>query len=180
MGMGRAEVTAGLSELLKRDKLSRYWASEVTINWGRENECRVDFMDYSPRNQTIGGVEHGRFTCYEIKSCPDDFKSKNGHNFLGDDNYYVMTMATWKALMDANQAAGKVINQLPRFVGLYVAVPKSVGKSNKAISDEFMNPTKFTGESLQDWRLHKNTPSFVRDRVHSMSYLLFMMLRSGR
>ena len=32
----------------------------------------------------------GECQCYEVKSSVEDFHSKNGHNFIGDYNYYVM------------------------------------------------------------------------------------------
>lgn len=47
-------------------------------------------MRFKPTNNTISGIEKGDFYCYEVKSCVDDFFSKNGHNFIGDYNYYVM------------------------------------------------------------------------------------------
>ena len=44
-----------------------------------------------------------------MKSCAEDFHSKNGHNFIGDFNYYVMTEDTFK----------KVQNEIPFYVGVY-------------------------------------------------------------
>jgi hypothetical protein len=36
--------------------------------------------------------------CFEIKSTVSDFKSPNGHNLVGDINYYVMPSDTFKQL----------------------------------------------------------------------------------
>lgn len=36
--------------------------------------------------------------CFEIKSTVSDFKSPNGHNLVGDVNYYVMPSDTFKQL----------------------------------------------------------------------------------
>lgn len=47
-------------------------------------------MRFKPVNNTVGGIEKGDFYCYEVKSSVADFHSKNGHNFIGDWNYYVM------------------------------------------------------------------------------------------
>lgn len=52
-------------------------------------------MTFEPQNQSVSGIEKGIFTCYEVKSCRADFESKNGHNFYGEKNYYVMPHATF-------------------------------------------------------------------------------------
>lgn len=45
---------------------------------------RVDFVTlHQSRQQDI-------LSCFEIKISKSDFKSKNGHNFIGDYNYYVI------------------------------------------------------------------------------------------
>lgn len=38
--------------------------------------------------------------CFEIKVSLDDFRSKNGHNFIGNLNYYVMPYALYNAVKD--------------------------------------------------------------------------------
>lgn len=67
-----------------------YWAREVTVNYGTEQQKRVDYMLFKPVTNSVSGVEKGDFTCFEVKSSVDDFRSKNGHNMIGDYNYYVM------------------------------------------------------------------------------------------
>ena len=67
-----------------------YWAREVTFDYATADAKRVDFMKFKPVNNTVSGIEKGDFYCYEVKSSVEDFHSKNGHNFLGDYNYYVM------------------------------------------------------------------------------------------
>ena len=49
-------------------------------------------------NNTVSGIEKGDFYCYEVKSSVDDFHSKNGHNFIGDFNYYVMPAEVYAAV----------------------------------------------------------------------------------
>ena len=39
-------------------------------------------------------------TCYEIKVSKSDFKSKHGHNFVGNCNYYVIPNELYAAVAD--------------------------------------------------------------------------------
>lgn len=100
--MGRPETTASLSKLLEKyihAKDSRiYWAKEVTFEYGSIAPIRVDYMRFKPVNNTVSGVEKGDFYCYEIKSSAEDYRSKHGHNFIGDYNYYVMPKEVYEAV----------------------------------------------------------------------------------
>lgn len=75
-----------------------YWAKEVTFDYATGDSIRVDYMRFKPVNNTVSGIEKGDFYCYEIKSSVDDFHSKNGHNFIGDMNYYIMPAAVFEAV----------------------------------------------------------------------------------
>lgn len=93
--MGRPETTKTLSELLEkyidpRNDPRIYWAKEVTFDYSTAKPIRVDYMRFKPFNNSVSGIEKGDFYCYEVKSSVDDFRSKHGHNFIGDMNYYVM------------------------------------------------------------------------------------------
>lgn len=93
--MDRPEITSGLSEMVEKyinphGDLRIYWAKEVTFDYSTTHAIRVDYMKFKPANNTVSGIEKGDFYCYEVKSSVDDFHSKNGHNFIGDFNYYVM------------------------------------------------------------------------------------------
>jgi hypothetical protein len=130
--MNRPETTAKLSELTeryinpKRDPRV-YWAKEVTFDYATGHAIRVDYMKFLPVNNTVSGIEKGDFYCYEIKSSVDDFRSKNGHNFLGDFNYYVMPEGVYEAI-------GK---EIPHYVGVLVPADdpwrslKSVKKASR-------------------------------------------------
>lgn len=74
-----------------------YMAAEVTFDYATSKAVRVDFMKFKPANNTVSGIEKGDFYCYEVKSSTDDFHSKNGHNFIGDFNYYVMPEEVYEA-----------------------------------------------------------------------------------
>ena len=93
--MERADITADLSKRTEKyinpnNDPRIYWSREVTFDYGTSHQVRVDYMKFKPKNNTVSGIEKGDFYCYEIKSCVTDFNSKNGHNFIGDFNYYVM------------------------------------------------------------------------------------------
>ena len=106
--MNRSEITKRLSELTEKyinpNKDPRvYWAREVTFDYGTEHQIRVDYMKFKPMNNTVSGIEKGAFYCFEVKSCIEDFRSKNGHNFIGDFNYYVMTEETYQKIKDSQR-----------------------------------------------------------------------------
>ena len=93
--MGRKEITKTLSEMTEKlinphNDSRIYWAKEVTFDYSSDHAVRVDYMKFKPVNNTVGGIEKGDFYCYEVKSSVEDFHSKNGHNFIGDFNYYIM------------------------------------------------------------------------------------------
>lgn len=111
----RSEITALLSlstqKYINPNNDPRiYWAREVTFDYATSNAVRVDFMKFNPVNNTVSGIEKGDFYCYEVKSSIEDFHSKNGHNFLGDYNYYVMPEEVFE----------KVKNEIPYYVGVFV------------------------------------------------------------
>lgn len=113
--MGRAEITEALSAALERhidphNDPRIYWAREVTFDYSTSHSVRVDYMVFKPVNNTVSGIEKGDFYCYEVKSSEEDFKSKNGHNFIGDLNYYVMPEALFVT----------VKRLIPCYVGVFV------------------------------------------------------------
>jgi hypothetical protein len=151
----RPEITKQLSELLEKhidphNDPRVYWAKEVTFDYATSNTVRVDYMLFKPINNSISGIEKGDFSCYEIKSSVDDFHSKNGHNFIGDKNYYVMPESVFE----------NVKNEIPYFVG--VLCPRQV----------------FSGSSTYQLVVVKNAKK--HDRTKSVSEMLLMMWRSSR
>lgn len=169
--MNRKETTEFLSNLLEKERFSgigKYWAKEVSIDFGSVNVKRIDYMQFEPAGACeISEIEKGIFTCYEIKSCKADFESGFGRNFIGEKNYFVMPMATYK----------EVMQDIPHNVGVLVPIPKSAGvlKTNKY--EEFENPTELTEEGR--WELRVIRRAHVQRRKRSMVELLFCMLRSG-
>lgn len=101
--MNRPETTKMLSALLEKyidphNDPRIYWAKEVTFDYATDHSIRVDYMCFKPINNSVCGIEKGDFYCYEIKSSVEYFHSKNGHNFIGDLNYYVMTEELFNAV----------------------------------------------------------------------------------
>lgn len=165
--MNRKETTKFLGKLLIRERFSgigKYWASEVNIDYGTADVKRVDFMQFEPAGVVgISAIEKGIFVCYEVKSCKADFESGFGRNFIGEKNYFVMSMSTYK----------EVIHDIPHNVGVLVAIPKYADKT-----EEFENPTELSAD-LSEWKLCVIRQAHQQLRKRSMTELLFCMLRSG-
>ncbi len=170
----RKQITEFLSKLLESTRLlgrGKYWASEVTLDYGYQHPVRVDYIQFKPKNQlAVGGIEKGEFICYEVKSCKADFYSGNGLNFEGEKNYIVTTMECYK----------QIVNEIPWDIGTMVAVPYS-----KTVIDEFENPTPIPKDynfnnPNEYWGLQIIKNAHPIDRKRSMAELLFCMLRAGR
>lgn len=171
--MDRKETTEFLGNLLKKEKFSglgKYWASEVSIDYGTTDVKRVDFMQFEPAGVVgISGIEKGIFTCYEIKSCKADFESGFGRNFIGEKNYFIMPMVTYK----------EVIQDIPNGVGVLVPIPKITENLKADKYMEFENPSELTNE-LNNWKFWTIRNAHKKVRKRSMTELLFCMLRSGK
>lgn len=151
---GRKETTKELSLAVKmyldpHNDARIYWAREVTFDYGTSHAVRVDFMRFKPMNNTVSGIEKGDFYCYEVKSCIEDFNSKNGHNFVGDYNYYVMPKDVYEA----------VCHKIPYGVGVFVPSKKN------------MRGDWYDLENIR--------PARRKDRGKSLSEMLLMMFRSA-
>lgn len=180
--MNRKDTTKFLSNLLVKERLSgrgKYYAREVSIDYGTTNVKRVDFMQFEPGGVVYqSDIEKGIFTCYEIKSCKEDVYSGNGLNFIGEKNYIVTTMACYKAIQE-DMRSGKlwshIIECCPEasaHFGVMVAVPEYIKPE-----DEYENPTELTNDIA--WELKVIYPCNQGSRKRSMTELLFCMLRSG-
>lgn len=118
--MKRGEITKALSEMTEKlinpyNDPRIYWAREVTFDYSSSHAIRVDYMKFKPVNNTVGGIEKGDFYCYEVKSSVEDFHSKNGHNFIGDFNYYIMP----------EEVYATVSLEIPYAVGVYCRTVRS-------------------------------------------------------
>lgn len=180
--MNRKNITAFLSELLLRDYLSgrgKYYAKEVSLDYGTVNVKRVDFMQFEPKGVIYqSDIEKGIFTCYEVKSCKEDVYSGNGLNFIGEKNYIVTTMDCWKEIQP-DLRSGKLWEHIkeccPEFsgnFGVIVAIPYAAD-----VLVEYEHPTKLSND--QKWTLKVIYPCHISGRKRSTTELLFCMLRSG-
>lgn len=181
--MNRKETTVFLSNLLISDRLmgrGKYYAREVSIDYGTTNVKRVDFMQFEPKGVIYqSDIEKGTFTCYEVKSCKEDVFSGKGLNFLGEKNYIVTTMSCYKDIQQ-DIGSGKLwshINECcPESSGHFgVMVPIPVFC---APEDEYMCPTALDAEDT-NWKLHTIYPCRQGGRRRSTTELMFCMLRSG-
>lgn len=181
--MDRSETTKFLRNLLIRDRFSRmgkYWASEVSVDYGSTYVKRVDFMQFEPAGVVYqSDIEKGMFTCFEIKSCKEDVYSGNGLNFLGEKNYVVTTMECYKSIK-TDIANGRLSEHIKSccpesslYYGVMVAVPYM-----SDIGDEYENPTPLSDDTK--WELRVIYPCHKGGRKRSTTELLFCMLRSGK
>lgn len=150
----RPEITSLLSLSLQKhinphNDPRIYWAREVTFGYATSEAVRVDYMRFKPVNNTVSGIEKGDFYCYEVKSSVEDFHSKNGHNFLGDFNYYIMP----------EEVFIKVENEIPYGIGVYVPTGEN-----------------YRGEWLD---LKSVKKAVRKDRTKPVAEMLLMMFRSA-
>lgn len=150
----RPEITSLLSLSLQKhinphNDPRIYWAKEVTFDYATSEAVRVDYMKFKPVNNTVSGIEKGDFYCYEVKSSVEDFHSKNGHNFLGDFNYYIMP----------EEVFVKIENEIPYGIGVYVPAGEN-----------------YRGKRLD---LKSVKKAIRKDRTRPVSEMLLMMFRSA-
>lgn len=185
--MTRKETTAFLSRLLERDKLKgmgKYWAKEVTLDYGKSEMVddtiksktrRIDYLQFIPKNQlSVSGLEKGEFVCYEVKSCKEDFLSGHGQNFIAEKNYLVMTMETYKDLESAGE-----IQKLPYNIGILIAMPLFKKYRDDKFKTEYDDPTQYKDfDDIDCWYLDTIKKSHSKNREKSITELLFCMVRS--
>ena len=180
--MNRKETTEFLSDLLISDRLAKrgkYYAREVSLDYGTKNVRRVDFMEFEPAGVIYqSDIEKGTFTCYEVKSCVADVYSGNGLNFIGEKNYIVTTMECYKDIQP-DMRSGKLWKHIEEccpgssaHYGIIVPIPAFVDPV-----DEYENPTKLDED--KSWDLKVIYPCNQGSRRRPMTELLFYMLRSG-
>ena len=166
--MERKQITAFLSEQLIQDRFtgnSKYWAREVSLDWGTKDVRRVDFMEFCPTGVlSVSEIEKGIFVSYEVKSCMPDYKSGFGQNFVTEKNYLVMPMELYK----------KVVQDIEGSVGVICPVPEE-----RDVKEEFHSPTALDTEGVK-WRMRVVLPCLTGARKRSMVELLFCMLRAGK
>lgn len=183
----RKEITKLLTDVLIHDRLGdrKYYAKEVTLDYGTVHPKRIDVMQFMPNGTTYASdIEKGLFVCYEIKSCKEDLYSGHGLNFYGEENYIVTTMENYKNIQNDfrdGTFSKYMLENYPdssRYYGVMVAVPATIDlRDSKQIYAEYDNPTEFCG-NIHDWKLHKILPCRIGHRTRSMNELLFCMLRS--
>lgn len=186
--MNRKKITKFLSEILEQTRLSgmgKYYAKEVSLDYGTSKVKRVDYLQFVPPNtMSVSSIEKGTFTCYEIKSCKEDVYSGNGLNFIGEKNYIVTTMDCYKSLQE-DMREGKLNKHIMEtnpesslYYGIIVATPYTMPNTTDGKYAEFQNPTPLNRDIR--WQLTTMIPCHEGLRKRSMNELLFLMLRAGK
>lgn len=184
--MNRKDITKLLTDTLINTRLSdrKYYAKEVTLDYGTNHSKRIDVVQFEPNGVTYAGdIEKGTFTCYEIKSCKEDVYSGNGLRFYGERNYIVTTMDCYKNLQE-DLRDGKFEEYLKEnypesstYMGIMVLVPDSIDvKNSDDMFAEFENPTSLDKDI--EWKLAIINQCRPGPRVRSTTELLFCMLRA--
>lgn len=194
----RKEITEKLQNILITDRLSgvgKYWAKEVTFDYGTSHPIRVDYMEYVPSGAVFASdIENGYFICYEVKSCRADVYSGNGLNFIAEKNYIVTTMDCYKELMPDIQS-GKLVEHIKSvnsgklpYWDFLIAIPNYTVADDKCktgfrysrMVDEFDKPTPISEDCR--WKLVAASIGNIRNshRTRGKIEMLFCMLRAGR
>ena len=95
-------------------------------------------------------------SCYEIKVTKADFKSKNGHNFVGNHNFYIVP----------DELYSKVADLIPAGIGVILYSANTIGNGGnfrKKVDPEFRSLT----ESEQKWLLMSAMKRMRRGGHHS-------------
>lgn len=175
--MGRKKITECLNKLveIRLNSVNHYWSNEVTFDYGVKGECRIDYLQFVPENQLcVDGIEKGVFRGYEVKSCKEDFSSGCGLNFLCEYNYIVMTMWTYKDLMDRN-----MLDEVPIYTGILIALPKKNKTDKDILKEEFENPSPIPQDpDVNKWKLIPVRKALKTYRKKSLVEMLFCLMRS--
>ena len=164
--INRTDITKAISQIVETHILSRtdpriYWAKEVTFDYGTADQGRADYVQIKPKNNSVSGIEKSDVYIYEIKSSVEDFKSKNGHNFIGDLNYYVMPESVYRELIEMGTNFGFDP------VGIYTVADDFIAGSSRP---KYAFPN---GNGIVCVRKARR-----KDRKYPISMVLLMMFRS--
>lgn len=184
--MNRKEITKLITKTLIYSKLSdrKYYAREVTLDYGTKHPKRIDVMQYIPSGVTYASdIERGEFICYEIKSSYEDLYSGHGLNFYGDKNYIVTTMELGNRIYE-DLDSGKLIDYIKEHYpesslnfGVMVMIPARINPLNtEELYQEKIDPTPL--DACDQWRITTLKYCHKGNRKRGVIELLFCMLRS--
>lgn len=108
-------LAEGFNKYKEKYHCSAPWYLQYSSRLGRKHSCGMSFEQlksiapnaYVPcdkecfyRKKLTDKEETVAIICFEIKVSLTDFKSKNGHNFIGNLNYYVMPYELYKEVKE--------------------------------------------------------------------------------
>ena len=156
----KTERTKKLEELLSNhfNDRNEFYVFECTLGWyGSEI---VDCVMYNCDRQIY---------CYEIKQSVQDFHSKNKLSFFGNKNYFVMPYELYE----------KVKNEIPKEIGVYVAIEKLEQKEEIKIDMYGNKWTKCWAEPINGLKeLYYIKPARKQELKADKEVILSSMLRS--
>jgi len=79
--------------------MGQFYAADCPRGYEKARQDCDDENCYWCHNRTYEKDEV-KIICYEIKVTAADFASKNGHNFVGNENYYVMPLELYTKVKD--------------------------------------------------------------------------------
>lgn len=137
--MNRKEITKQLSMQLEHyinphNDTRIYFSKEVTFNYGYPDECRIDYMQFQPVNNSVSGIEQGLFIAYEIKSSVADFNSGHGCNWYIADKSYIVTLP---------EVYEEIKHLLPHWVGFIAPQDGTMKVIKKAKVHERTKPVSY-------------------------------------
>lgn len=123
-------------EIMARHRLIKHPAFDMLLDEvGLPNKKLVDLMLYNINTKI--------WRCYEIKVSVSDFHSPNGHNFVGNYNYYILTREVYEHVKD----------EIPDHVGVY-------------LSDKMYEPIKRAKKQKLKYSQEKMLYSFAKRAYH--------------
>lgn len=128
----------------------------------RSTRCALEVNILVGRVDFVALSKSGEMTCIEIKVTKSDFKSDNGHNLIGNKNYYAIPPGLYESIKDL----------IPNHVGVMEVHVDSYGaygrvtilKNSKKIDHKY--PKEFV-EKIKDnmWiALNSNNRRLLRER----------------
>lgn len=161
---GKLPITLEIEEhLIRKFGVGRTrWAREVAVKnddakHGKSDLGYVDFLTAELYKHDFG--DYIPFiTCYEIKVSFNDFKSLHGHNFIGDENYYVMPT---KLLEEILEKDASLIHDTR--IGIYVYDKKRMYLKRKP--------------NICTWKYACRNRLSIEDRFRIMDTLLMQWVR---
>lgn len=171
----------------KEDGNRHFWADEVTVGHSfmhtsspSDHKKTPDILECIVPNNA-NKLEEFKFISYEIKSSINDIYSGNGLNFIGDENFLVMTAQTYKNFLpDINSGKfNKYLKKTFPFCNGY-NILVSIPKGTQNIANELLQPS--SPQQVAEWELYlifsySDENTFLKEKeIKNTRDLLFALM----